>query len=181
MTTPSQNQTRSLVYRLLLPFHTSEHLQSSDMSPSRKELLTSAQLFCEDFANKEDITTLISHFSTTHQVTAIEHGEAFLAPFLGRVFTGLAEVQKYFETIASLLSYENMRFSEFVVDPEARKAAMKGRAQFTWLSTGESWDETFTYMLDFDEGNKVIRYQVWADSGAAYLASRGKLDETRKN
>ncbi|KAF8076052.1 hypothetical protein FPV67DRAFT_1617573 [Lyophyllum atratum] len=150
------------------------------MNPSRSELLSSAQQFCEDFANKKDITTLISHFSTTHQATAIEHGEPALAPFLGRPFVGLAEVQKYFETVASLLLYENMRFSEFVVDPVTRKVAMKGQARFTWMSTKESWDETFAYILDFDGENKVAEYQVWADSGAAYLASKGKLNEIRK-
>lgn len=150
-----------------------------EMSLSRGELLSAAQQFCEDFSNKKDITTLISHFSATHQVTAIEHGEPVLAPFLGRPFVGLAGVQKYFETVASLLSYENMRFSDFVVDPEAHKVAMKGRARFTWMSTKESWDETFSYILDFDEEHKVVVYQVWADSGAAYLASKGKLDDTR--
>jgi len=150
------------------------------MSPSRSELLLAARQFCEDFSNKKDIATLIFHFSTTQQATAIEHGEPALAPFLGRPFVGLIGVQKYFETVASLLSYENMRFSEFVVDTEPRKVAVTGRARFKWMSTGECWDETFSYILDFDEEHKIVVYQVWADSGAAYLASKGKLDETRK-
>ncbi|GLB33477.1 hypothetical protein LshimejAT787_0103610 [Lyophyllum shimeji] len=150
------------------------------MRPSRSELLSTAQQFGDDFSNKKEITVLLSHFSTTHKATAIEHGEPALAPFLGRPFVGIGGVREYFETIASLLSYEEMHFSEFVVDPEARKVAMKGRARFTWMSTGESWDETFSYILDFDEDRKVAVYQVWADSGAAYLASKGKLDDTRK-
>lgn len=103
-----------------------------------------------------------------------------MAPFLGRSFTGHSEVQKYFAAISSLLSYENMVFSEFVVDTEACAVATKGQAKFTWLSTKESWDETFTYKLDFDEEGKVTDYQIWADSGAAYLARIGKLDEIRK-
>lgn len=110
----------------------------------------------------------------------IEHGERCLAPFLGTCFTGLSGVQKYFERINSLLSYENMEFSNFVVDTEARKVALEGRAKFTWLSTKQSWDEAFAYVLDFDEEGKVAEYQIWADSGAAYLARIGKLDEIRK-
>jgi hypothetical protein len=147
---------------------------------TQKQLLTSAQQFCDAFSQKEDISTLLLHFSTTHQVSVIEHGDHSLAPFLGRLFTGRSEVQKYFEAIGSLLSYENMEFSEFVIDTDAFKVALKGKAKFTWLNTKQSWDETFAYMLDFDEEGKVTDYQVWADSGAAYLARIGKLDEVRK-
>lgn len=62
----------------------------------------------------------------------------------------------------------------------SRKVSVKGRAKFTWIETSQSWDETFTYSLDFDDELKVTDYQVWADSGAAYLARLGKLDELRK-
>ncbi|OJA07790.1 hypothetical protein AZE42_14072 [Rhizopogon vesiculosus] len=68
-----------------------------------------------------------------------------------------------------------MEFSEYIVDPEVQKVSVKGRAKFTWLSTEQSWDEIFTYVLDFDDDFKVTNYQVWADTGAAYLASRGQL------
>jgi hypothetical protein len=60
------------------------------------------------------------------------------------------------------------------------KVSVKGRAKFTWIETGQSWDETFTYSLDFDDESKVTDYQVWADSGAAFLARLGKLDGLRK-
>ena len=42
---------------------------------------------------------------------------------------------------------------------------------------GQSWDEEFAYILDFDQSAKVTDYQVWADSGAAYLARRGELKQ----
>lgn len=45
---------------------------------------------------------------------------------------------------------------------------------------GNEWNERFAYMLDFDDEGKVTDYQVWADSGAAYLASKGQLDQSRK-
>lgn len=70
--------------------------------------------------------------------------------------------------------------SSLDVAPRTRKVSVKGRAKFTWVETAQSWDETFTYSLDFDDELKVTDYQVWADSGAAYLARLGKLDELRK-
>jgi hypothetical protein len=149
------------------------------MSPSRSDLLAAAKQFCDAFSEKRDITTLISFFSTTHQVSVIEHGLPALAPFLGRTFTGIRGVKEYFELISSLLSYEDMTFSEFVVDSDTNKVAMKGQSRFTWLSTDESWEEAFSYIVDFDEELKIAQYQVWADSGAAYLARKGKLKEVR--
>jgi hypothetical protein len=62
-----------------------------------------------------------------------------------------------------------------MVDIEERKVAVKGEAEFKWIATENKWDETFVYVLDFDEEDKVKRYQVWADSGAAYLARKGEL------
>lgn len=150
------------------------------MAPTRNQLLHSAEALCNDFASKKDIETLLSHFSATHQCTAVEHGEPSLAPFLGRPFVGKPAIQHYFELIAQLLIYEDMRFSEYIVDTEACKVGVKGQARFTWRDTRESWDETFCYALDFDDEGRVTDYQVWADSGAAYLARLGKLDEVRK-
>lgn len=147
---------------------------------SRSHLLASTIAFCDVFAQKKDFNTIVSHFSTTHEVCVVEHGEKALAPFLGRSFDGLDGARLYFETIAALLSYEKMEFSEFTVDSEARKVACKGRARFTWNETGESWDETFAYMLDFDDEGKITDYQVWADTGSAYLARKGELDKVRR-
>jgi len=105
----------------------------------------------------------------------VEHGLPRFAPFLGRTFSGVEGVKEYFETISSLLKYENMRFSDFCVDAEVHRASMRGEARFTWIRTGQSWDEVFTYTLEFDAEGKVKKYEIWADSGAAYLASKGEL------
>ena len=61
------------------------------------------------------------------------------------------------------------------MDTQSKKVSVTGNATFTWISTGNSWQETFTYALAFDDNYKLIVYEVWADSGAAYLASRGEL------
>ncbi|CAA7260270.1 unnamed protein product [Cyclocybe aegerita] len=149
------------------------------MAPPRERLLQSAEEFCDSFAKKKDIDSILSLFSTTHEVSAIEYGLPELAPFLGQEFTGISEVQKYFELIGSLLSYDNINFSEYVVDPIALKVAVRGKGCFTWLTTGQSWNEIFTYTLDFDDELKVVRYQIWADSGAAYLGRVGKLGKIK--
>jgi hypothetical protein len=147
------------------------------MASTRQKLVQATQRFCDAFANKAGISAIMTHFSQTENIIAYEHGNRALAPFLGRSFEGVNGVKKYFKIIGSLLAYEDIRFGEFVVDTEERKVAVRGWGQFTWLETRESWNEVFAYVLDFDEGEKIVRYQVWADSGAAYLARIGKLKE----
>ncbi|KAI1376835.1 hypothetical protein F4677DRAFT_75732 [Hypoxylon crocopeplum] len=145
----------------------------------RAALLSAATSFCESFAEKKPADEILSHFSTASDVLAYEHGLPELAPFLGREFRGREGVQAYFETIASCLSYADMRFADYVVDAAENSVAVRGTATFTWTATGESWDEVFAYALRFDDQLKVTRYEVWADSGAAYLASKGRLKELR--
>ncbi|KAI0794036.1 hypothetical protein C8Q74DRAFT_1314951 [Fomes fomentarius] len=152
-------------------------------APTRARLLKSAQALCDAFASNADIDTLLSHFSSTHQISAFEHGLPALAPFLGRSFTGRAgptSVPAYFALLQKYLTYSDMSFGSWIVDADAQRVAVKGSATFTWTEgegKGQSWDEQFAYMLDFDQDAKVTDYQVWADSGAAYLARRGELKQ----
>ncbi|KAL7627073.1 hypothetical protein AAE478_003849 [Parahypoxylon ruwenzoriense] len=147
----------------------------------RAELLEAATAFCTSFAQKASTDEILQHFSSSpspeDEVLAFEHGHPSLAPFLGRPFRGLDGVRSYFSLVASLLDYEDMRFGEYVVDAAEGRVTARGAARFTWRATGESWDEVFVYVLAFDADRKVRRYEIWADSGAAYLASKGKLRE----
>ena len=68
-----------------------------------------------------------------------------------------------------------MYFVDYIVDTEASKVSARGTATFTWKATNQSWDEVFTYVLGFDGDRKVKSYEVWADTGAAHLASQRKL------
>ncbi|OTB08330.1 hypothetical protein M426DRAFT_51981 [Hypoxylon sp. CI-4A] len=145
----------------------------------RTELLEAATAFCESFAQKKAPDEILAHFSGSPDVLAYEHGLKELAPFLGREFRGRDGVQAYFEAIASCLSYEDMRFDDYAVDAAENRVAVRGTAAFTFAETGESWDEVFAYALQFDEMRKVLTYEVWADTGAAYLASKGRLKELR--
>ncbi|KAF8448954.1 hypothetical protein L210DRAFT_3523560 [Boletus edulis BED1] len=146
-------------------------------STAREQLFDAACRFCDDFAHKQTIDTLLTHFSSIHPCEVLEHGLARFAPFLGNPFSGHDGVRHYFNTVAALITYEDMHFSEYIVDDEARKVSVKGTATFTWITTCEGWDETFAYVLDFDDQNKIHRYQIWGDTGALYLASQGHLRE----
>ncbi|KAF2972100.1 hypothetical protein GQX73_g1470 [Xylaria multiplex] len=158
-------------------------------APTRTELLEAAKGFCDSFAQKRSLDEILSHFSPggeagkekKNDIIVLEHGLPRLAPFLGREFRGLEGAREYFETVGRYLSYEDMRFVEYVADAdgegegEGGKVVARGKARFTWTETSQSWDETFVYVLQFDECVKLTRYEVWADSGAAYLAARGEL------
>lgn len=149
------------------------------MSERRQQLLFAARAFCDAFADKKPPAEIFSYFSASDDVLALEHGLPRLAPFLGRKFRGQQGLREYFGILASNLSYEHMSFSHLFVDPEVSKVSVRGRARFTWIGTGQSWDEVFTYVLEFDDDAKIKVYEIWADSGAAYLASKGELN--RKN
>ncbi|KIX04055.1 uncharacterized protein Z518_07608 [Rhinocladiella mackenziei CBS 650.93] len=144
-------------------------------SSSRDQLLAAAQAFCNAFADHKPPEEILGHFSASDDILALEHGLPELAPFLGREFRGQNGIREYSQLLSSTLSYEEMRFCDFVVDPEVSKVSVRGKARFTWTSTGQSWDEVFTYVLEFDDNDKVKVYEIWADSGAAYLASKGRL------
>ncbi|MCJ1248645.1 hypothetical protein MMC30_005863 [Trapelia coarctata] len=109
----------------------------------------------------------LSHFSSTP--TALEHGHPSLAPFLGRSFRGPEGLAEYFSLLEKYLTYENMRFEDFVVDEMEKVVSVKGMARFVWKETGVGWEECFTYrlgMVEEEGGWKVHVYEVWADSGA---------------
>lgn len=134
------------------------------MAPSsnRDQLLAAAKAFCKSFADKEAPEKIFSHFSSSDDVLALEHGLPRLAPFLGREFRGPKGLEKYFQILSSTLTYDKMKFNNYVVDAEVSKVSVRGEAKFTWSSTGQSWDEVFTYVLEYDEERKVKVYEIWA-------------------
>ena len=83
------------------------------MPLTRSQLLASAQALCKDLSEKASLQAVLSHFSTTHQVSAHEYGLPLLAPFLGRTFTGLSgqnSLEEYFMLLHKYLVYEDMSF-----------------------------------------------------------------------
>ncbi|KAK1768545.1 hypothetical protein QBC33DRAFT_535328 [Phialemonium atrogriseum] len=148
------------------------------MPNRRAELLEAATAFCEAFASQQPAAALLEHFAPSDDdVVVLEHGLPALAPFLGREYRGRDGAARYLADVSACVAFRDMRFGEYAVDAEAGRVAVRGSATFTWKSTGQGWEEVFAYLLAFDGDRKVVRYEIWADSGAAYLASQGKLAE----
>ncbi|KAK3938377.1 hypothetical protein QBC46DRAFT_167723 [Diplogelasinospora grovesii] len=155
----------------------------------RQQLFREARAFCDSFAAHASPDEMIAkHFSAKflpyrNDISVLEHGVPQIAPFVGRKFQGKSGVRKYFETVSQYLTYDNVSFldSDFMVDPQTYKVAVRGKGRFTWKSTGQSWIESIHYQLSFAELEigclmRLVSYEVWADTGAAYLASKGLLD-----
>lgn len=153
-----------------------ENLYPSMADEQRAALLASAEAFCNAFAAKSSLDVILSNFSQRYAITVHEHGLSQLAPFLGRTFENIDGAKEYFGLLSKYLSYENMQFKTYIVDVSTNRVSVRGEARFTWTSTDQSWNEVFTYQLAFDEDGKVVSYDIWADSGAAYLASKGLLE-----
>jgi glycosyltransferase involved in cell wall biosynthesis len=145
---------------------------ASIIKNERNMLLERAKALCQVFAMRKSVEEILTNFSD--EVVCFEHGLQKLAPFLGRKFVGLNGAKEYFELIAKLLDFSDMEFSDYIVDDEERQVSVRGSATFVWKSTAFEWQEIFTYRLKFDQYGKICSYEVWADSGAAYLASRGR-------
>ncbi|KAJ5965317.1 hypothetical protein N7481_012031 [Penicillium waksmanii] len=154
---------------------------------SIKSLTDAVNTFLQALKTTPLSTTKILQTFTKSPVPLIyEHGLPQLAPFLGRRFTGPEGVVHYFELLGETLSIEEMKFEnegDWVVDGSSSAVVLRGKGRFCWKGTGQVWDETFIYRVglavegDGDGEMKVCEYRVWADTGAAYLARRGRLDE----
>ncbi|KAI5812487.1 hypothetical protein BZA77DRAFT_324036 [Pyronema omphalodes] len=148
--------------------------------PSRADVFKAAKALCSDFASGKTSEGLEANFTSSPSV--YEHGNDRLAPYMGRAFTGKEEVRRYFDNIDELLEFNEVEFADqdYVVDAEALKVAVRGRAKITWKGTGQAWDESFMYLLCFaaeDDTIRCNRWEVWADTGSAYLAANGKLEK----
>ncbi|KAB8077595.1 hypothetical protein BDV29DRAFT_153658 [Aspergillus leporis] len=154
-----------------------------------KETLTNrVHSLCKAFSTSAPLPVLLSNFTTSPEPTALEHGLPSLAPFLGRSFTGHEGLTTYFGLLADYLAIEKMDFesdNKWVVDETTMAVSLRGNARFKWKETGQAWDETFAYRIGLQEEGvggevKVVVYEVWADTGAAYLARIGALEGVLK-
>ncbi|KAL4778240.1 hypothetical protein BJX76DRAFT_362919 [Aspergillus varians] len=150
--------------------------------PTRADLTAATASLCTAFSTGADIPTLLSTFTTSPAPQIHEHGHPGLTPFLGRTFTGRDGVTDYFNILDVNLGVEEMWFDEeqsWVVDTENKVVCLRGRARFVSKVSGEKWDEVFIYRISLaaeEEGGWKVRvYEIWADTGAAYLAGRGEL------
>ncbi|KAK0623504.1 hypothetical protein B0T14DRAFT_516403 [Immersiella caudata] len=101
----------------------------SHHSHSRASPTEAASSFCNAFSAKKPPSSILKHFSSTHadDIIAYEHGLPKLAPFLGRSFSGLDGVRSCFDLVGECVTYSNMRFSNFVVDPYMSQVSVRVR------------------------------------------------------
>ncbi|GLA11019.1 hypothetical protein AnigIFM62618_003306 [Aspergillus niger] len=164
------------------------------MPPDKRTLKQTTHTFLTTLTQSPPppLSTILAQFTSSPSTPPLIHeaGLPQLAPFLGRDFTGQDGVKRYFETMGSALRYEGMRFEDerdWVIDEEKGCVCVRGWARFISKRTEMGWDEGFVYRLaiaqdggeeeDSDGEWKVQEYRVWADTGAAYLAISGKLDD----
>ncbi|KAL5002424.1 hypothetical protein BDV10DRAFT_120607 [Aspergillus recurvatus] len=153
---------------------------------TRTTLTNATQSLLDAFSTSSDLPTILNTFTTIPPPTAHEHGLPQLALFLGRTFTGLDQVEEYFTLLNEHLRIESIQFDdqkEWTVDLETGVVCLKGYARFVSKESEEGWDEVFIYRIGLAEDEekkekkkvKVRSYEVWADTGAAYLAAKGEL------
>ncbi|KAL6233982.1 hypothetical protein BDW75DRAFT_175833 [Aspergillus navahoensis] len=149
---------------------------------TRITLKNATQSLLDAFSTSSDLPTILNTFTTIPPPTAHEHGLPQLAPFLGRTFTGRDQVGEYFTLLNEHLRIESMKFDdekEWAIDLETGVVCLKGYARFVSKESKEGWDEVFIYRIglvdDEEKEVKIGSYEVWADTGAAYLAAKGKL------
>ena len=134
---------------------------------------------------------LEKYFVGDPQPEIYEHGLSLFAPFMGRIFTGVDGIRKYFALLNELLVFQETTFEDeksWIVDTETMAVFLRGQCRFLWKDTSQTWAETFCYRIaiqedlsDWTRALKVKQYYVWGDTGALYLASLGKLDLVSKN
>ena len=122
--------------------------------------------------NNDDNDNDNDNDNTSSPIRIFEHGLPELAPFIGRSFYGIQGITDYFTIISNTLEYENMYFYDYTVDIETKVVSVRGKATFIWKSTKKYWNEIFIYRIQLDNEYKILIYEVWADTGAAYLASQ---------
>ncbi|RAO68357.1 uncharacterized protein BHQ10_004369 [Talaromyces amestolkiae] len=161
----------------------------------RPAILSSIRSLISAFTSNASTPAILAHFTSSPIPLVHEHGSPLFQPFLpfvGRDFIGLEAVGEYFDLLAQHLSISDASFDDeddWVVDPQILTVCLRGRARFTSTETKESWFETFMWRValsedltgesepDVGQGLKVQEYRVWADTGAAFLASKGGLKD----
>jgi hypothetical protein len=120
----------------------------------------------------------LEHFSPdSEEVSAVEHGlgSLYLAPYVGQNFEGRSGVREYFGWKREIVKTISLRFEDYIVDVEAGVVSVRCRGRFLWRETQNEWEEVSTARMSFNERNLVTKFEYWGDTGAAFLASRGKL------
>jgi len=132
---------------------------ASSASPTmgRTPLQSAAESLLADIAAQKAPNVLLSHFSSTHNVT-LQHD--YIHNTVTYSFAGLHAVRSYFDLLSLHWMRDDMRFHDCHVYADKSQVVVKASVQWTWRVSKRSWRENFTCTLDFDERLKVKRFIV---------------------
>jgi len=120
-------------------------------------LRSAAESLFADIAEQKTPQSLLSHFSTTQNVT-IQHN--YVHSMTPHLFVGLHAVRSYFDLLALHWTRDDMQIYECTEDADKQQVVVKAGVRWTWRRSKKSWREEFTCTLDFDEWLKVSRFVV---------------------
>ncbi|KAL4873539.1 hypothetical protein BDV12DRAFT_80300 [Aspergillus spectabilis] len=158
------------------------------MPHRRTPLINATSALTTAFASRAPLGTLVSQFTVLPAAQAREHGHPKLGTFMGHTFIGHKGVGEYFNLVEKQMRLREIIFddeSDWVVDTEKSVVCLRGKARWQDKLSEEEWDEIFAYRVALAEEEseqskekgelKVRFYEVWADTGAAFLANGGSL------
>ena len=130
------------------------------MSPTGPQLLAATHAFLADIAAETSSVCLLSHFSTTQQVSFNHSPEENGTNSL----TGLNAVRSYFDLLATHWTRHDVKEHHIAVYPEFQRVILKASVRWVWKASGRGWREEFTCTIDYDDHVKVKRLAVRTDS-----------------
>ncbi|BGP43811.1 hypothetical protein JCM10450v2_008009 [Rhodotorula kratochvilovae] len=146
------------------------------------ELVATLTHFRDDLNVSAPPSTFRSYFTTSRPPVCLEHGPLGHAalPFLGEPFEGEERILRYYALIGSVLKGKGSTFdkADLLVHERAKglaRAVWTGEAVWSVAATGKEWHEAVVWLFDVEkeEGEwKIVRWEVWADTLSAYLASQ---------
>ncbi|KAJ7069322.1 hypothetical protein C8F01DRAFT_1015128 [Mycena amicta] len=142
------------------------------MGPTQKQLLFAADALFLDLAANASTKIILSHFSSTHELT-IQHAPASCPHPEGSRLTGLNAVRSYFDLVATHWERADMAVeSQSVLAHPERTVAVRGSVRWIWRLSRHEWVEKFVCLLEYDDNLKVAGMMVQTTSAPGTCVMR---------
>ncbi|KAK7462351.1 hypothetical protein VKT23_007951 [Stygiomarasmius scandens] len=148
---------------------------SPTIQPSSESLRIAANALFTDIFSNIPSSTLLTHFSRTHPVT-IQHAPAGDPHPQSSRLTGLNAVRSYFDLLSTHWHKGETKIHSIQIVTPSSPGISNGRiatlpcvvltasVQWKWKCSGNSWQEDFTCVLEYDDLVKVTSFVVHTDS-----------------
>lgn len=144
--------------------------------PSISSPLTASQLsrackFFNALASNASSPVLLSHFSTSQEVT-VQHYPAACPNPRSSLLRGPNAIRSYFDLLATHWTRSNLVQHSIVSDPDARTVVTNASVTWKWRKSGHQWTEDFLCTLTFDDALQIVSLTVRTDSGPTTCVMR---------